>query len=208
MRQTSSPKHCGCRSHGRGAHPQGASRRRRARWRIGRCCRGSPVGGLRRRRRRGRPRCRRGVLPRRRSGPRPRHRRGGRTAAVRAGRCHARRAAARRSARPRVYAAWDELGGPRSDGDNDLEPAAIAAFPELATWRDRIREAAGVAPTLAGSGATWFLRGHHDLDVALADAAIVSRDTHRRAPETRQRPPAECGRPKRDLAGHLPRWRW
>jgi 4-diphosphocytidyl-2-C-methyl-D-erythritol kinase len=73
----------------------------------------------------------------------------------------------------RVYAAWDQLGGPHSDGDNDLEPAAISAFPELATWRDRIREAAGIAPTLAGSGATWFLRGHHDLTDALGDAVVV-----------------------------------
>ena len=73
----------------------------------------------------------------------------------------------------RVYVAWDHLGGPRGDGENDLEPAAISAFPELATWRDRIREAAGIAPTLAGSGATWFLRGHHDLDAAFADAVVV-----------------------------------
>jgi 4-diphosphocytidyl-2-C-methyl-D-erythritol kinase len=73
----------------------------------------------------------------------------------------------------RVYVAWDHLGGPRGDGENDLEPAAISAFPELATWRDRIREAAGIAPTLAGSGATWFLRGHHDLDTAFADAVVV-----------------------------------
>jgi 4-diphosphocytidyl-2-C-methyl-D-erythritol kinase len=72
-----------------------------------------------------------------------------------------------------VYVAWDHLGGPRGDGDNDLEPAAISAFPELAIWRDRIRESAGVAPELAGSGATWFLRGHHDLDAALADALVV-----------------------------------
>ena len=77
----------------------------------------------------------------------------------------------------RVYVAWDHLGGPHSDGDNDLEPAAISAFPELATWRDRIREAAGIAPTLAGSGATWFLRGHHTLDVALTDAVVVRTTT-------------------------------
>ena len=77
----------------------------------------------------------------------------------------------------RVYAAWDHLGGPRSEGDNDLELAAIDALPELAVWRDRIREAAGVAPTLAGSGATWFLRGHHDLDAALPDAVVVRATT-------------------------------
>lgn len=78
---------------------------------------------------------------------------------------------------PRVYVAWDHLGGPRSDGDNDLESAAIDAFPELAVWRDRIREAAGLAPTLAGSGATWFVRGHHDLDSALPDAVVVRTTT-------------------------------
>jgi 4-diphosphocytidyl-2-C-methyl-D-erythritol kinase len=74
---------------------------------------------------------------------------------------------------PVVYRAWDDLGGPRADGSNDLEPAAVAAFPELACWRDRIREAAGVAPTLAGSGATWFLRGHHDIGTALPDATLA-----------------------------------
>jgi len=78
---------------------------------------------------------------------------------------------------PVVYQAWDDLGGPRSDGDNDLEPAAIAAFPVLRRWRDRIREAAGVAPTLAGSGATWFLRGHHDLGSSLTGAKIIKTAT-------------------------------
>ena len=74
---------------------------------------------------------------------------------------------------PTVYRAWDALGGPRSDGANDLEPAAVAAFPELAGWRDRIREVTGITPTLAGSGSTWFLRGHHDLGAALADCQVV-----------------------------------
>lgn len=74
---------------------------------------------------------------------------------------------------PFVYRMWDDLGGPRSEGPNDLEPAAVSAFTALARWRDRIREAAGIAPTLAGSGATWFLRGHHDVDDALADAVVV-----------------------------------
>ncbi|MEP7201898.1 MAG: 4-(cytidine 5'-diphospho)-2-C-methyl-D-erythritol kinase [Ilumatobacteraceae bacterium] len=82
---------------------------------------------------------------------------------------------------PVVYQAWDALGGPRGDGSNDLEPAAIAAYPELATWRDRIREASGSAPTLAGSGATWFLRGHHDLDDALSEAMVVRTTTCRAA---------------------------
>jgi 4-diphosphocytidyl-2-C-methyl-D-erythritol kinase len=74
---------------------------------------------------------------------------------------------------PVVYRAFDELGGPRSNGANDLEPAAIAAFAELAMWRDRITEAAGRPPTLAGSGATWFLLGHHNLAAAMEGAAVV-----------------------------------
>ena len=82
---------------------------------------------------------------------------------------------------PLVYGTWDDLGGPVGDASNDLEPAAIVAVPALARWRDRIREAAGQRPTLAGSGATWFLRGHHDLDDALPDAAVVH-TTSRPAP--------------------------
>ena len=61
---------------------------------------------------------------------------------------------------PLVYKTWDQLGGPRGDFDNDLEPAAISAVPELAAWRDRIHDAFGVRPHLAGSGATWFAHGH------------------------------------------------
>jgi 4-diphosphocytidyl-2-C-methyl-D-erythritol kinase len=80
---------------------------------------------------------------------------------------------------PFVYRAWDQLGGPRSNGANDLEPVAVSAFTALARWRDRIREAAGVAPTLAGSGSTWFLRGHHDLDAALPEAAVIRTRTCR-----------------------------
>jgi 4-diphosphocytidyl-2-C-methyl-D-erythritol kinase len=80
---------------------------------------------------------------------------------------------------PAAYRAWDELGMPTADGPNDLEPAALVVAPALATWRDRIREAAGVAPTLAGSGATWFLRGHHALGEALPDAQVVLTRTDR-----------------------------
>jgi 4-diphosphocytidyl-2-C-methyl-D-erythritol kinase len=80
---------------------------------------------------------------------------------------------------PAVYQAWDALGGPRADGPNDLEPAAVAAFPALASWRDRIAAIAGHSPMLAGSGATWFLRGHHDLAVALPDCRVVHATTCR-----------------------------
>jgi 4-diphosphocytidyl-2-C-methyl-D-erythritol kinase len=61
---------------------------------------------------------------------------------------------------PVVYAKWDELGGPVSeDGPNDLEPAALAVEPRLAEWRDRLGEATGLTPVLAGSGGTWFVEG-------------------------------------------------
>jgi 4-diphosphocytidyl-2-C-methyl-D-erythritol kinase len=80
---------------------------------------------------------------------------------------------------PAAYRAWDDLGMPRADGPNDLEPAALVVEPRLVRWRDRIREAAGVAPVLAGSGATWFLRGHHDLAEALPDAFVVPTRTDR-----------------------------
>jgi 4-diphosphocytidyl-2-C-methyl-D-erythritol kinase len=80
---------------------------------------------------------------------------------------------------PAAYRAWDEMGMPRADGPNDLEPAALAVEPALVRWRDRIREAAGVAPVLAGSGATWFLRGHHDLAAALPEASVVRTRTDR-----------------------------
>lgn len=62
---------------------------------------------------------------------------------------------------PVVYRAWDELGGPRGTGPNDLEPAALVVAPRLAVWRDRIVELTGERPVLAGSGATWFLPGDH-----------------------------------------------
>lgn len=61
---------------------------------------------------------------------------------------------------PAVYAAWDRLGGPHADdGPNDLEPAALAVEPRLAEWRDRLGDATGCKPVLAGSGGTWFVEG-------------------------------------------------
>ena len=58
-----------------------------------------------------------------------------------------------------VYRRWDELGGPTAGGPNDLEPAALAVAPVLAVWRDRLGEATGQTPQLAGSGSTWFVAG-------------------------------------------------
>jgi 4-diphosphocytidyl-2-C-methyl-D-erythritol kinase len=62
---------------------------------------------------------------------------------------------------PEVYRAWDEMGGPTGAGGNDLEPAALRVEPRLAEWRDRLGEATGQTPVLAGSGSTWFTRGAH-----------------------------------------------
>ena len=63
---------------------------------------------------------------------------------------------------PAVYRKWDELGGPSGDGPNDLEPAALEVEPGLKRWRDRIGDLCGVAPVLAGSGATWWVEGTRD----------------------------------------------
>jgi 4-diphosphocytidyl-2-C-methyl-D-erythritol kinase len=60
---------------------------------------------------------------------------------------------------PVVYRRWDELGGPVGDHGNDLEPAALDAYPELVRHRDRLGDLAGTRPRLAGSGSTWFVEG-------------------------------------------------
>ena len=62
-------------------------------------------------------------------------------------------------ATPAVYQAWDDLGGRTAPGPNDLEPAALALEPRLAEWRDRLGDATGDTPVLAGSGSTWFVKG-------------------------------------------------
>ena len=78
---------------------------------------------------------------------------------------------------PAAYRAWDEIAASdpsaAHQGDNELAAAALVVEPELATWRDRIAAAAGSVPTLAGSGATWFLRGHHPALADLPGAAVV-----------------------------------
>lgn len=60
---------------------------------------------------------------------------------------------------PAAYKAWDALGGPVSDGSNDLEVGAFAVEPRLAHYRDLLGNLSGVQPTLAGSGSTWFVEG-------------------------------------------------
>jgi 4-diphosphocytidyl-2-C-methyl-D-erythritol kinase len=72
-----------------------------------------------------------------------------------------------------VYRAWDEMGGPHAtaDGGNDLEAAALAVEPRLALYRDRLGDATGEVPRLAGSGSTWFVHGAHPGD----DRVVVNR---------------------------------
>ena len=90
-----------------------------------------------------------------------------------------------------VYRAWDDLDASRREGSreggnqrnnqrNGLEAAAVMVDPRLVTWRDRIAAAAGTAPTLAGSGSTWFLEGAHpDLGPCLPGATVVVTRTDR-----------------------------
>jgi 4-diphosphocytidyl-2-C-methyl-D-erythritol kinase len=80
---------------------------------------------------------------------------------------------------PRVYKAWDDLGGPKANGANDLEQAALVVEPRLAAWRDRISAATGMTPTLAGSGSTWWIFGAHlQLADALPEATVLITKTH------------------------------
>ncbi len=70
-----------------------------------------------------------------------------------------------------VYKAWDSMGGP-TGALNDLEAAALQVEPRLARWRDRLGDATGEVPVLAGSGSTWWVPGAHP-----GGARIVARAT-------------------------------
>lgn len=74
---------------------------------------------------------------------------------------------------PVVYARWDEMGGPSGGAGNDLEPAALSAFPEIAEARDALWRAAGLRPRLAGSGGTWFVDRHVDCAGAVRVRALA-----------------------------------
>jgi 4-diphosphocytidyl-2-C-methyl-D-erythritol kinase len=76
-------------------------------------------------------------------------------------------------ATPAVYEAWDRLGGPSGDHENDLEPAALVVEPRLVEVRDRLGDATGRLPRLAGSGSTWFVEGAFP-DVGLVVATTPS----------------------------------
>ena len=101
-------------------------------------------------------------LPGRRPGPGDRDRRDDHAAALRARRravLHPAHAAVRRFHRRRLPAMGRPGRPPVRQGVNDLEAAAVAVAPELAEWRDRLGEATGQQPALAGSGSTWFVAG-------------------------------------------------
>ncbi|MDP9074133.1 MAG: 4-(cytidine 5'-diphospho)-2-C-methyl-D-erythritol kinase, partial [Actinomycetota bacterium] len=63
-----------------------------------------------------------------------------------------------------VYQRWDAMGAPSAPGRNDLESAALAVEPRLAAWRDRLGQASGKTPVLAGSGSTWWVEGAYPGD--------------------------------------------
>jgi len=63
---------------------------------------------------------------------------------------------------PAVYRAWDDLaraGNNTTSDQNHLQQAALIVEPRLIEWRDKIAQASGQEPVLAGSGATWWLEG-------------------------------------------------
>jgi 4-diphosphocytidyl-2-C-methyl-D-erythritol kinase len=78
---------------------------------------------------------------------------------------------------PEVYTAWDRMGGPSGEHGNDLEPAALVVEPRLAAWRDRLGDATGRTPRLAGSGSTWFVEGAFPGDGRVVTRAVRSGGT-------------------------------
>jgi 4-diphosphocytidyl-2-C-methyl-D-erythritol kinase len=75
-------------------------------------------------------------------------------------------------ATPLVYRAFDDLGSP-AEGDNDLEPAALAVVPELAQWREALWRLTGTRPRLAGSGASWWVRLEPDVAEGVFPSEVV-----------------------------------
>jgi len=82
---------------------------------------------------------------------------------------------------PAVYRAWDDLataGINTSDSLNDLQQAALVVEPRLLEWHDKIAQACGQEPVLAGSGATWWLDGAFlELAKDLPEATVVVTQT-------------------------------
>ena len=80
---------------------------------------------------------------------------------------------------PVVYKAFDELTQfgkvpIKNLSSNDLEAAAIYIEPRLAIWKQKISQAAGAEPVLAGSGSTWWLDGKFEsLASQLPEATVL-----------------------------------
>ena len=63
---------------------------------------------------------------------------------------------------PAVYRAWDELGGPTARrARTTSSPRRWPSSPGWPAYRDRLGDATGQTPRLAGSGSTWFVEGAH-----------------------------------------------
>lgn len=82
---------------------------------------------------------------------------------------------------PAVYRAWDDLakaGMNTTNNLNDLQQAALVVEPRLIEWQDKIAQACGQAPVLAGSGSTWWLDGAFlELAKDLPKATVVVTQT-------------------------------
>jgi 4-diphosphocytidyl-2-C-methyl-D-erythritol kinase len=75
---------------------------------------------------------------------------------------------------PVVYRAFDALPPQSDEIVNQLEAAAMVVEPRLAAWKQRIEEASGAVPVLAGSGSTWWLDGEYpNLGERLPGAIVV-----------------------------------
>ena len=82
---------------------------------------------------------------------------------------------------PAVYQAWDDLekaGNNTTNDQNHLQQAALVVEPRLLEWHDKIVQASGQAPVLAGSGSTWWLDGAFlELAKDLPEATVVVTQT-------------------------------
>lgn len=82
---------------------------------------------------------------------------------------------------PAVYRAWDDLakaGMNTTNDQNHLQQAALIVEPRLIEWHDKIAQACGQAPVLAGSGSTWWLDGAFlELAKDLPKATVVVTQT-------------------------------
>ncbi len=81
---------------------------------------------------------------------------------------------------PAVYRAWDDLAkaGNTTNDQNHLQQAALVVEPRLLEWQDKILQACGQAPVLAGSGSTWWLDGAFlELAKDLPKATVVVTQT-------------------------------